>query len=304
MWHWFLFPQTRFISTFLNNFDRSHDVYPSSGTPGRFYFVTDEREAISYPPAGCWLDTVIDDFNGFNRTENSCCICTSSDGGVGVNDLSMLIRLVFVPSRKMISLHSRTDGACPFCALCTHLVLHFLHPLSIWPPLFFFVVFFFPSSLMLCLLVKCALMLSAMFSFVCELSQTNLREQQRIHSPGSSEAPSQMGASPVEQEPRDDAAVCTARRFYRFHSLLSSHIPIRPVSIRVKELFWWFEELEELDVDICIADMANIISGCYWILDGCVSLHRLKMSTVHLPQSLYKWKTIGPEVVHQHKEPL
>lgn len=217
---------------FLSNFDRPHDVYPSSGASGRFYFVADETEAISYPPAGCWLDTVIDDFNDFNRTENSCCICASSDGGVGVNDFSLLIRLVFVPSRKMISLHSRTDGACPFCAPCTHLVLHFLHPLSIWPCWFFFSS---SSSLMPCLLVKCTLVLPGVFSFVCELSQTNLSEQQRIHSPRSSAASSQMGASPV-----DDAAVCMVGRFYRFHSLLFSHIPVsRNLSDDLRSLKNW-----------------------------------------------------------------
>lgn len=64
----------------------------------------------------------------------------------------------------MISVDSCADGAGPFFTLCTHLVLHFLHPLSIW----------LGCLLILCLLTKWALMLSGLFSSVCEFSPTTL----------------------------------------------------------------------------------------------------------------------------------
>lgn len=117
---------------------------------------------------------MIHDFNDFNRTESSCCIRTCSDGGIRLNDLSLLIRLVLSPLPEMISADSCADGAGPFFPLCTHLVVHFLHPLSIW----------LCCSLTLCLLTKCTIMLSALFSSANSLRQIYQcdAERQRIQS--------------------------------------------------------------------------------------------------------------------------
>lgn len=103
--------------------------------------------------------------------------------------------------------------------------------------------------LMLCLLEKCALVLSGMFSSVAEFSQTDLS----------------VTRNPLVSLLQPEASGFRSLGFCTFSLLLGT-----PVCGDLSD---------DLVIVICISDVANIVSGCHWIRS---SVNRLKMAIIHL----------------------
>lgn len=171
-----------------------------------------------------WLlaAAVIHDFNDFNRTENSCCIRTCSDGGIRLNDLFVWTCFVPPPVDDFCGL------LCRWCRSIFPSVHTFAFARSS-PPLHLAPLFVNTG-----VLTKCALMLSALFSSVCKFSQTDLSVRRWATK------------DPVVSQRDADVAVCTARRFWVPFWVFCWPFRLLLGILCIQELFWRFEELEAL----------------------------------------------------------